>query len=240
MIREVDLVSYLPPFMQKYKEPVAALETENPEFQALWKAVEKVEYNRFISTADEYAISRYEKMIGIYPNPGDTLESRRSAVQSRWMNNKVYTLKALIDYLNTNCGEGNYKAFLDDENGYTLTIILNDEVSSFMNVLMRYCDKTVPMNMMQCFGIIFEIEKSIGVNAAGTTYYGFHSMTDNLLDYALGGLDGCVIADHTGHVLVTGNGVKIGGGDHWKLMTNTGDEIHGVENLNNLLYERNV
>ena len=25
MIREVDLVSYLPPFMQSYKEPVAAL-----------------------------------------------------------------------------------------------------------------------------------------------------------------------------------------------------------------------
>lgn len=32
MIREVDLVSYLPPFMQSYKEPVAALEAENPEF----------------------------------------------------------------------------------------------------------------------------------------------------------------------------------------------------------------
>lgn len=37
MIREVDLVSYLPPFMQTYKEPVAALEAENPEFQIVGK-----------------------------------------------------------------------------------------------------------------------------------------------------------------------------------------------------------
>ena len=58
MIREVDLVSYLPPFMQTYKEPVAALEAENPEFQIGWKATDKVLKNRFISTADEYGISR--------------------------------------------------------------------------------------------------------------------------------------------------------------------------------------
>lgn len=239
MIREVNLNSYLPTFMQNYKEPVATLEAENPEFKAFWKAVEKVEYNRFISTADEYAISRYEKMIGIYPTPGESLESRRATVQARWVNNKVYTLKALIDYLNTNCGERNYKAFLD-ENMYTLTITINDEISNFINVLMQYCDKTVPMNIIQCFGVVFETRKSIGVNAASTTYYGFHSMVENLLDYALGGLNGCVICDNTGHVLITGNGAKLGGGDHWKLVTNTGEELHGVENLDNLLYERNV
>ena len=56
MIRDVDLVSYLPPFMQTYKEPVAALEAENPEFQIIWKATDRVLYNRFISTADEYGI----------------------------------------------------------------------------------------------------------------------------------------------------------------------------------------
>ena len=48
MIREVDLVSYLPPFMQTYKEPVAALEAENPEIQIVWKATDKVMKNRFI------------------------------------------------------------------------------------------------------------------------------------------------------------------------------------------------
>ena len=39
MIREVDLVSYLPPYSQEYnQETVAALKAENPEFQGLKKS----------------------------------------------------------------------------------------------------------------------------------------------------------------------------------------------------------
>ena len=54
MTREVDLVSYLPPFLAEFKEIAVALEAENPEFQIVWKATDKVLKNRFISTADEY------------------------------------------------------------------------------------------------------------------------------------------------------------------------------------------
>ena len=67
MIREVDLASYLPAFMQNYKEPVAALEAENPEFQNLWQGAERALNNHFISTADEYGLSRYEKLLDIRP-----------------------------------------------------------------------------------------------------------------------------------------------------------------------------
>ena len=53
MIREVDLVSYLPPFIADYKETSAALTTENPEFVLIWKAAERALYNEFIGTASE-------------------------------------------------------------------------------------------------------------------------------------------------------------------------------------------
>ena len=60
MIRDVDLVDYyLPTFMQKYNEPVAALKAEEPEFLLVWKAADRVLYNHFISTADDYGISRF-------------------------------------------------------------------------------------------------------------------------------------------------------------------------------------
>ena len=50
MVRQVDLVSYLPPYLQIYKEQVAALEAENPEFILIWDAVDHCLYNHFIST----------------------------------------------------------------------------------------------------------------------------------------------------------------------------------------------
>ncbi len=95
MIRDVDLVSYLPPFMRDYKELVETLEAENPEFRLAWNATDGILKNRFISTADEYGISAFEKMLGIYPPEGESLESRRARVQNRWFNLTPYTVRVL-------------------------------------------------------------------------------------------------------------------------------------------------
>ena len=125
MIREVNLVSYLPPFMRPYKEPVAALDAENPEFGLIWDATNRVFYNRFISTADEYGISRYEKMLGIYPSEEDTLEIRRMRVLNRWFNAIPYTLRMLAQKLSQLLG--NTYSFSISQNfdiGYCLTVTI--------------------------------------------------------------------------------------------------------------------
>lgn len=122
MIRQVDLASYLPPFMKAYKEPVAALDAENPEFYLMWSAVDRVLRNRFIETADEYGLSRYEKMLGIYPSAEDTLESRRSRVRSKWFNKIPYTMKTLLSKLEVLCGDTDFILTHNFNVGYTLTI----------------------------------------------------------------------------------------------------------------------
>ena len=70
MVREVDLMSYLPLFMQGYREPAATLRAEEPEFDIVWAAADRMLRNRSISTADEYGIGRLERILGIYPQEG--------------------------------------------------------------------------------------------------------------------------------------------------------------------------
>lgn len=108
MIREVDLVSYLPPFVADFKEIAVTLEAENPEFKIIWDAANQVLYNEFIATADEYGISRFEAILKILPSKEDTLESRRARVQARWFNAIPYTMKALISKLIALCGDNNF------------------------------------------------------------------------------------------------------------------------------------
>lgn len=91
MIREVDLVSYLPPFVAEYKETNLTLTAENPEFVLVWEAADRALKNEFIATADEYGIGRFEKILHILPSRDDTLESRRARVQSRWFTSLPYT-----------------------------------------------------------------------------------------------------------------------------------------------------
>lgn len=157
MIREVDLVSYLPQFMKEYKEPVAALEAENPEFELVWIAANQVLKNRFIETADEYGISRYEQMLGIYPSVEDTLESRRSRVRSRWFNKIPYTLKVLLQKLEVLC-DTDFTLTDNFSEGYTLTLLTDLELYGQVEELERIISTMTPCNIVLDARNIFKVD----------------------------------------------------------------------------------
>ena len=166
MIREVDLVSYLPPFMQSYKEPVAALEAENPEFSLMWSATDRCLRNRFISTADEYGISRFEKMLKIYPTADDTLESRRSRVQSKWFSTIPYTWKVLLQKLLVLCGDSDFEVTGDFKTGYTLYIDTDLELYGQVEELENIINTMIPENL------VVVSKNSIPCNIKGAVVFG--------------------------------------------------------------------
>lgn len=165
MIREVDFVDYyLPPFMQTYKEPVATLDAEQPEFQLVWKAADRVLYNRFISTADGYGISRFEKLLGIYPSAEDNLESRRARVQARWFNKLPYTMRMLIEKLREICGNSDFTLRYDFDVGYTLTLHTELELFGQVEELEHIINMMVPEN------IVVDSQNNIPCNASGVVF----------------------------------------------------------------------
>lgn len=121
MHRDVDLVSYLPPFLQTYKEQTATLTAANPEFSLVWNAVDRVLKNMFIETADEYGISHFEKMLNITPAVEASLELRRTKVKTRWLNKLPYTVNMLNSKLIELYGEGTFSI---SANGYELSVVL--------------------------------------------------------------------------------------------------------------------
>lgn len=166
MIRDVDLVAYLPQFMQNYKEIVAALESENPEFQTIWKAADRVLYNRFIATADEYGISRFEKLLGIQASDEDTLESRRSRVQNRWLNTIPYTMKVLVQKLTTFCGDAGFNISDDFNTGYTLALETHLELYGQVEELCDMLCYMLPAN------IALNLKNTMHVSMDGKPYIG--------------------------------------------------------------------
>ena len=72
----------------------------------VWSAADRVLKNEFISTADEYGISRFERMLNILPSDNDTLESRRARVQAKWFIAIPYTWRKLLEKLASMCVGG--------------------------------------------------------------------------------------------------------------------------------------
>ncbi len=147
MIREVELLAYLPPFMQKYQEPAAALEAVDPEFAIAWDAAHRILYNHFISTADEYGIRRFEKLLDIRPTEEDTLESRRSRVQSKWFSKLPYTLRILVQKLTVLCGGTDFTLTDNFGEGYTLTLGTALELYGQVEELADMLDHLLPCNI---------------------------------------------------------------------------------------------
>lgn len=147
MIREVELVSYLPPFLQGYKEMTAALEAEDVEFVLVWKAADRVLQNEFIESADEYGIARFEKIMKILPSSEDTLESRRARVQSRWFDMIPYTMKMLIKKLTTLCAGTNFTITKNYEN-YRIEIMTHLELFGQVEELELIVTEMIPCNMV--------------------------------------------------------------------------------------------
>lgn len=163
MTKEVDLVSYLPPFLAEFKEIAVTLEAENPEFMIVWNATEQVLQNEFIETADEYGISRFEKILNILPSKEDTLESRRSRVQARWFNKVPYTMKNLISKLIALCGDSDFKITKECQN-YRIEILTNLELFGQVEELEHMIENMIPCNM------IVISENEIPCDATGFTF----------------------------------------------------------------------
>jgi len=148
MIREVDLLSYLPPYLQEFKENRETLKAEDPEFVLVWHGADRVLKNEFIETADEYGISRFESILKITPFAGDTLEFRRQRVFLRWFNKTPYTFRVFVERLAAICGDSNFSVTKDFEERYRIDITVNLERPGLVDEVDRLIKEMMPCNMV--------------------------------------------------------------------------------------------
>ena len=146
MIREVDLISYLPPFMAAYKEISTTLAAENPEFALVWQAADRVLKNEYIATAADYGLSRFERMLGIIPADGEPLEFRRQAVMLKWVERLPYTIRRLRECLSAALGDDGYMLY-ERHQEYLLDVVLVNKDDGVCRAIDRMLSAWLPMNM---------------------------------------------------------------------------------------------
>lgn len=108
MVREVDLMSYIPDFLKEYLEMSVIQSVIQPEIQIMEDETENLFKNQFIKNSDSLNLKRYEKMLKIYPLSSDTLEDRRFKILSKWNRMIPYTKATLKNRLSMLCGDDGY------------------------------------------------------------------------------------------------------------------------------------
>jgi hypothetical protein len=147
MVRDVDLLSYLPDFIQKYDEIRQIMTTENEDVQKLEDETERIKNNQFIVSSDLVGIKKFETLLSISPDPHETLEARRSRVMIKWNDTLPYTYRALLERLEALCGRGKYEVHPDFKN-YHIDFNVSLELYGQVDMLEQMLLDMMPCNIV--------------------------------------------------------------------------------------------
>jgi hypothetical protein len=165
MTKSVDLLSYWMPLLKNLKEFKEIAKAEEPELIYLLEAVEQTLANMFIDLANESGIVHFEKILGIIPEKGETLETRRFRVLSRWNRKEVYTDETLEELLISFCGEGKFEIVRKYEE-YFLKIITQLYVKDAFEIVYDLLQEILPCNL------VLELSNAIREISTPPLYFG--------------------------------------------------------------------
>lgn len=188
--RTVDLWRYLPEYLKQFPELDKLFEAEKPEFQTLVYNLNRLLNNLFIDTATSGGLDRFEQILHLYPNPGDTVEIRRSNIMAAWFSDKTYTMKTLLNRLSVLQGNDNIQLVWDEDDNYLLHVFTRLEVQGQVDRLHEILEEMLPADIAYESTNYIEVTKEVGVYyAAGLSVTGTLFLTN----------------DFTGTVEISGN-----------------------------------
>ncbi len=146
LYREVDLLGYLPQYLQSYKELKVISEVEGAELSGIFKELGVTRTNQYISTCDEVGVERFESLLGIGVNKNDTLETRKARVLVRWLEDIPYTTETLKIQLENLCGRDGFKVTLDNAR-YYLEVLVQPVAKDRFQEVRLLVGRVVPCNL---------------------------------------------------------------------------------------------
>ena len=145
--RTIDVSDYMPPVVRDTDEFKQIAAAENPEFNELQQRIAQILQDAFVETATEYGVRRWESMLNLIPENGDTLDARKVRILTYLNIHRPYTWRVLkqmlVPFLG---GEDKFvMEYVNDEGKLVLhTDRLDDAMLAAVNNLL---ERVLPQNI---------------------------------------------------------------------------------------------
>jgi len=96
------ILNHYPPVIKQIKEIQQIAKAEDIEFSRLNNSINEVIKNMFVFTANETGVQRFEKLLGIRPKAGQSLDDRKIYILSM-MNRRKMSLTEITTMLSDYC-----------------------------------------------------------------------------------------------------------------------------------------
>lgn len=145
---DTQLLPLLPPWYREILDYQEICQTEQEQFETLAAEITAVADNFFFQTMDAGAVSQWEQIFGIIPNPAvESLEFRRIRVLNRVSTRPPFTLGFLYQKLDELIGPGGWTVTVDYPN-YTLYIESSAENQQYATEVAYTVNKIKPAHIV--------------------------------------------------------------------------------------------
>lgn len=141
-----DLVRLWPPYLQNKKEMLEIARIAGIRQKKFQQETNKVYHNRFVMTADEDGLARYEKIYNIQVRNDSTIEDRRLEILTKMQTRTPYTKRLLNQLLKSLLGEGNYTLDIQPKQ-YTVEVTVELKRKNQVNSVAALLRRVIPANM---------------------------------------------------------------------------------------------
>lgn len=149
--RNIDISNYWAPVVRNTAEFQQFAEAVNPELNALQADIHQIVQDAFVRDATEYGVGRWENMLNLTPEPGDTLDMRKDRILAYLSVKLPYTWRVLERMLIGMLGEGNVSVKLNNDTA-TLTVAVGiDTTESQLADIRTLLDRVLPRNLVTEF-----------------------------------------------------------------------------------------
>lgn len=153
------LIEYLPEFLRDIREYDAILTLAvQPKVIDLFKGTEGAMNEQFIDTASEYGVARWERMLGIVPKSGQTLEDRKFTIKTRINEQPPYTMRAFKQKLEGLCGKNGYSVEVDVDKFILKVRIALTSRNAYDDVC-ELVERIAPMNLILDISLMYNQHK---------------------------------------------------------------------------------
>lgn len=154
------LIDYLPAYMQEYEEMATIMEVEQPEVDGLWTATEAALMDQFVMDATEYGVSRWEKILKVYPKATDTLDERKFRILALLNQQLPYTMRSMEQVLTNLCGADGYSVELT-ANDYHIEVKLGVGNHSNYADVENLLTNMIPANLTRAIKLMFNQHEAV-------------------------------------------------------------------------------
>lgn len=167
------LLSYLPDFLKEYREYQVITSLAQVEFDAIMERIDTLLSDLFVDTATLSGIERREKMYGVIPLEGATLEERRLAVKMKELISLPFTFRQYREILYDLCGAENTEITLKPDVyylGVRIRAVLptGEENLAVLRSAKLISKQMVPANMVCIVTLFDHFEPEHTLYTAGT------------------------------------------------------------------------